>query len=334
MLPRFARFTRLLTATIAVLCVLAGTAATADATCGSKLCVEMTRSPAAASGITSITRGGIVTYRVSVTSNGTSTASKTTLRLTLPPGASLLRVEGPRSCSGAVGGVVTCSLGSVKPSDTPLVFTFDVQMLSAADNATTTASLTYDARASDTGNNPNDPTVETFSVSDQIDVDVIDGQAVSAVPRGLSVALDTDADASGPTGTDKRTAKFTLFAFGFFTTAAINDSVEDPGFVCPAKLKCPTGGWTDVTAPGPSGVPDPFAFPSSFQVELNYDASTVPNGLTEKSYVMLHLTNAGVLQQISRSCSSNPPPCLKDVDLQSNGDLTAIALTTGNHRYR
>jgi hypothetical protein len=344
MLPSFARCTRLLTATIAVLGVLAGAAASAQAqpTCpvGGKLCLETTHSPDTAF----VTQGSVVTYRVVVSNIGTATATKVSLRFeieptrepTLPRRATAI-LPLPAGCSVASAparNVITCSLGSVKPTGSnPIVRLFNVRMPATAATISSVASLSYDARASDTGNDPTDPTPESFSdIPEDVDVKVVDGQAVSAVPDGVPLELNTDPDGSGATGDDLRTAVFRLTPHGFSTTAVINDLVPDQSFVCPEKLKCPTGGWTDATIPGP---PNPLAFFDLFQVELNYDAATVPKGLTEKSYVMLHLTNAGVLEQISQRCSSsNPPPCLQEVELQQNGDLKAVALATGNHRFR
>jgi hypothetical protein len=359
MLPRFTRSIRLSTALIVTLGALACTAGSAQAipTCppGGKLCLETTHSPDTNSPDTPfVTQDSVVTYKVVVSNIGTATATKVTLRFALdiapPPNPPVpnpsRRVAAvpplPDGCSvpsAPAPNVITCSLGSVKPTGSnPREFLFNVRMpsraaLLPATSATiwSVASLTYDARASDSGNNPNDPTPETFSdAAEDVDVSVVEGLATSAVPRGVPIELSTDPDGSGPTDQDKRTAKFTLLANLFSTTAVIDDEVDDASFECPEKLKCPDGGWTDATIPA---FGNPFA---QFLVELNYDALTVPPGLTEKAYEMLHVDDLGNLEHISRRCtSSNPaPPCLVDVDLQKNGDLKAVAKVFGNHRFR
>jgi uncharacterized repeat protein (TIGR01451 family) len=340
MLPSFARCTRLLTATIAALAVLAGAAASADAapTCGNKLCLETTHTPDS----DFIIPNGYLNYRVDITNPGTATATKVVLTFTLDSRATL--VSSPAGCTQPPATVVTCPIGSVKPTrGTPLTFTFVAQMPStetAADAPiSSTASITADARASDKGNNPNDPTTETFSdAPEEVAVDLRQGVSASAVPDGVQVTLDTDPNGTGATNTDKRTAKFRLFPIGFATTATVTDEVQDAGFVCPAKLKCPTGGWTESFIPGAKGLTDPFVFPSVMEIELVYDVSTLPSGLSRNSYVLLHDDdyNASTknYEQISRSCDSNPAPCLEDVFFNADGDLVVTALVTGNWRYR
>jgi uncharacterized repeat protein (TIGR01451 family) len=348
---RLTRLTRLMTATILALAAFAAVAGSAqatteDPTCGNKLCLATTHEPAS----DFVVPNGYLRYRVDVTNPGTSTATKVTLTFTLDQRVTL--VSSPAGCTQPTPTqppppLITCFLGSVKPTapGKPLTFRFLVQVPpdetrvgpdgKFIDPLSSTASISADARRNDTGNDPGDPTAEDFSdFPEVVAVDLREGQSASFIPADVPLTLDTDPDGSGATGSDTRTAKFKIFASGFSTTAVINDQVEDAGFVCPEKLKCPGGGWTQASIPGPLGTLNPFAFPSSLEVELHYDATTVPNGLTEKSYVMLHLTDAGVLERISEPCSSDPPPCLKDVDLQSNGDLIASALVTENIRYR
>lgn len=345
MLPRSSRFTRLSIALIAALAAFAGAAGSAQGVvtgepCGNKLCLEMTRSPSDDLS-TFVTRSGYVTYTLKVTSSANSTATKTKLRLDLPTGATVPPSPPlPSNCAletvaGKFG--ITCTLGSVKPSDPPPPFTFNVQLNALAANAVTTATLSYDARNSDTGNTGGDPTLETVILTDGVEVQNNDGQARSAIPKGIEVKLNTDAAGQGPTADNVRTAFFTLKALNFATTALIKDQVGDLGFVCPEKLRCPGGGWTEASVPGPLGSINPFVFPNVFLVELRYDATTVPSGLTEKNYVMFHMDDDGTLdppEGISRPCSKNPAPCLVDVDLLKNGDLIAIALGTENIRYR
>jgi hypothetical protein len=214
-------------------------------------------------------------------------------------------------------------------------------MPGAAAITSSTARVSADARASDNGNNPNDPTDEDFpDAPELVEVRVVDGAGISAVPNRVDVPLDTDADGSGATGTDKRTAKFTLFADGFSTTANIRDSVEDT-FVCPQGLKCPGGGWTEAVIPGPGNNPfAPFMPPSRMDIELVYDVSTLGNGFNLSQYALLHdldydasTTN---YEQITQLCGPNPvPPCLRQKPmLLPNGDLLVKALVQGNWRFR
>jgi uncharacterized repeat protein (TIGR01451 family) len=345
MLPLLARPTRLMTITLAAFAALActaGSAAAADPeppTCGNKLCLETTHEPAT----DFVVPDGYIGYRVDVTNPGTSTATKVTLTFSLDSRATL--VSSPSGCSQPPAILITCSLGSVKPTgDTPLVFRFLVKAPAsptpAADPLSSTASISADARRNDTGNNPDDPTTEAFSDAPEVvSVELREDEAASVVPQGLELTLNTDPDQSGATGTDRRTAKFKLFAFDFSTTAVIDDEVEDPGFVCPDKLRCPGGGWTESFIPGRNGLTDPFVGKSSMEIELRYDVSTIPNGLTTKNYVLLHDADYNpttkAYEQVSASCGSNPkPPCLKSVVEQADGDFVVTALVTGNWRWR
>jgi uncharacterized repeat protein (TIGR01451 family) len=340
MLFSSARATRLATATIAALAALAGAAgsANADPICGNKLCLETTNSPAQVF----VTQNSVITYRVAVTNPGTATATKVVLRFQLDSRVTLVSAP-PTGCSQpSAANLITCTIGSVKPTGaSPLVFEFSVRMPGTASFTSSRASISADARASDKGNNPNDPTLEEFSDAPEvIEVRVVDGQGISAIPNGINVPLDTDADGLGATGTDKRTAKFTLFASGFSTTATIDDSVED-NFVCPQGLKCPGGGWTQAVIPGPANNPfAPFLPPSSLDIELLYDVTTLPQGFGLNRYALLHdldydasTTN---YEQITQLCGPNPvPPCLRAQPmLLPNGDLLVKALVQGNWRYR
>jgi uncharacterized repeat protein (TIGR01451 family) len=346
MLPSSLRFTRLSIALIATLAALAGTAGSAQAaapcpagfTPGNKLCLATTHSPDTAF----VTQNSVVTYRVEVVNPGTATATKVTLRFALDPSATLVSTP-PRGCSQpSPTNVITCDLGSVKPTgSSPRVFLFSARMPGAAEITSSQASISADARSSDSGNNPNDPTAEDFSDAPElVEVRVVDGQGISAVPDGISVPLDTDADGSGANGIDNRTAKFTLLAIGFSTTATITDSVADSNFVCPQGLKCMGGGWTESFIPGPAGLNDPFTLPSRMEIELRYDATTIPNGLTPQKYVLLHdldydptTTN---YEQIAQVCGANPkPPCLLGQPvILPDGDWLVRALVTGNWRFR
>jgi uncharacterized repeat protein (TIGR01451 family) len=343
MLPSAARFTRLSAATIAALVVIAAAAVSAQAvpTCGNKLCLETTHSPGPPD-FPFVTQSSVVTYRVVVSNPGTATATKVTLRFALDPGATLVSTP-PSGCSQpSSSNVISCSLGSVKPTGTsPLVFEFSARMPAVATLTSSTASISADARQNDKQGNPNDPTEEDFSDDPEVvDVRVVEGQAISGVPNGITVPLNTDTDGSGANGVDRRTAKFTLVAIGFSTTAAINDSVDDSNFVCPQGLKCMGGGWTESFIPGPGGLLDPFVVPSRMEIELRYDATTIPPGMTPQKYVLLHdldyLASTTNYEQISQLCGANPtPPCLigRPVVLP-DGDFLVRALVKGNWRYR
>ena len=361
MLPRLSRFTRLSIALTATVAAVAGTAGSAHAaapcppgfSAGNKLCLDTNH--VQPPGTTFVTQNSVVTYRVLVANPGTATATKVILTFTLDttnptPGQRRMTALTPlpSGCSAPAAApapnVITCSLGSVKPTgSTPREFLFNVQMPASAAIVSSQARLSADARASDSGNNPNDPTVEDFTDDPEVvDVRVADGLAISGVPNGLTVPLDTDPDGSGATDTDKRTAKFTLVPVGFSTTANIVDSVEDANFVCPQGLKCPGGGWTQADIPGPQNNPfAPFLPPSRMDLELLYDASTLGNGFNLNQYELLHDLdhNAATTdyEHITELCAArNPtPPCLREnPKLLPNGDLLVKALVQGNWRFR
>jgi hypothetical protein len=354
---RLTRLARLMTATIlalAALAAVAGSANAQDPTCGNKLCLQTTHSPDSDLPADDfVSQNSVVTYRVEVTNPGTATATKVTLRFELDrnnPNPAMRRLTAvtplPAGCTepapAPAPNVITCSVGSVKPTgDTPIVFLFNVRTPATAALTSSVASITADARASDKGNNPNDPTVEDFEdVPEPVEVRLVDGRSVSAVPNGVTAALDTDADGSGANGIDTRTAKFTLFPVGFSTTANIKDSVGDT-FVCPQGLKCPGGGWTEAVIPGPLNDPfAPFVPPSRMDIELVYDVTTLGQGFNLNQYALLHDLDYDAsttdYEQITQLCGSNPvPPCLRQKPmLLPNGDLLVKALVQGNWRYR
>jgi uncharacterized repeat protein (TIGR01451 family) len=337
MLPRLARPTRLMMATIAAFAALAGAGGSANAapTCGNKLCLETTHEPDS----DFVIPGGYIRYRVDVTNQGTATATKVTLTFRLDAQTTLQ--SSPAGCTQPPATVITCLLGSVKPTPIgrPITFRFLVQAPNSEVSTSALASLSADARQNDKQGNPNDPTEEDFDDAPEVvAIDSRQGLSASVIPEDVEVTLDTDTDRTGATATDKRTAKFVLFADGFSTTAVVNDQVEDT-FVCPARLRCPSGGWTEAVIPGPTGLFAPFAPPSRMELELRYDATTL-NGVTPSKYVLLHdldydasTTN---YEQISDLCGSNPhPPCLRGRPvLLPDGDLLVKAFVTGNWRFR
>jgi len=311
------------------------TATSSANTCGSKLCLDITHSPA---DVSFVSPGSLVTYTVTVSNPGTSTATKVALRDTLDPRTTLVSTL-PSGCSIA-SNVITCTLDSVKPTGSaPRIFRFTVAMPASAAVTSNTASISSDARSNDTGNNPNDPTVEAFSDSPEVvEVRVVEDLANSAVPDGIRLKLNTDYDGAGATAADPQTAKFDLLASGFSTTAIVDDDVPDAGFVCPSGLKCPTGGWVESFVPGPLGLFDPFKPPSEFKIEIRHDSTEIPSGLTRQKYVLLHDKDYDAstkdYEQIKRSCKSNPPPCLDDVQVLADGDFLITAQVTGNWRFR
>jgi uncharacterized repeat protein (TIGR01451 family) len=319
-------------------CAFAWFTATSSAqTCGAKLCLDISHSPA---NVTFVSPNSLVTYTVTVTNPGTSTATKVVVRDQLAAGTTLVSTP-PSGCSApSTTGLITCSLGSVKPTGSnPVKLTFTVSMPALATSTSNVASLSSDARASDSGNNPNDPTVESFSdVPEVIDVRATEDLANSDLPNGFRLRLNTDYDNTGATLADPQTAKFNLLPIGFSTTAVVDDDVADSGFVCPTGLKCPTGGWVEATVPGPLGLLDPFRPPSEFRIEIRHDASQIPTGLTENKYVLLHDLDYNPAtknyEQIKRRCSSNLPPCLDDVKKQADGDFLITAQVNGNWRFR
>jgi uncharacterized repeat protein (TIGR01451 family) len=357
MLPSSARFTRLLTATIAALAALTAGAGSAQAaapcpegfTAGNKLCLATTHEPAG----DFVIPNGYIRYRVDLTNPGPATATKVALTFTLDTQTTLK--SAPAGCTQPSVPpqppvtVITCSLGSVKPTGTsPVTLRFLVQAPSFETSTSAVARVSADARQNDKQENPEnpDPTDEDFAdIPEVVTVDSRQGLSASFVPADTEVTLDTDTDDTGATLTDKRTAVFVLFANGFSTTATVNDNVEDT-FVCPQGLKCPSGGWTEAVIPGPPSTKppfdpllQPFLPPSRMELELRYDSTTL-NGVKPNSYVLIHDldydASTTTYELIETLCGSNPkPPCLRGRPvLLPDGDLLVKAFVTGNWRYR
>jgi uncharacterized repeat protein (TIGR01451 family) len=323
---------------VTIVCALTWFTATSAAACGSKLCLEISHSPA---NVSFVAPNSFVTYTVTVSNPGPTTATKVVLTDRLDPATRAVVSTLPSGCTASSDLItITCSLGSVKPTGSaPRTLRFTAQMPASAAHTENVASISYDARANDKQDNPNDPTNESFSLPpDVIEVKAIEDIANSDLPNGLRLTLNTDYDNTGATLQDPQTAKFTLLnriPNGFSTTAVVDDDVPDAGFVCPTGLKCPTGGWVQAVVPGPLGLLDPFAPPSEFKIEIRHDASQIPSGLTESKYVLLHDNPAlPAYEQISRRCSSNAPPCIDDVKKLAGGDFVITATVTGNFRWR
>ena len=340
MLSSSGRLTRFSIALIATLAALAGTAGSAQAaapcdegfTSGNKLCLATTHEPAG----NFVIPDGYIRYTVHVANPGPATATKATLTFTLDTHTTLEpTVPLPQGCTRTAPSVsptvVTCSLGSIKPTGAqPITRSFVVKAPGFETSTSAVARISADARQSDKQDNPNDPTSEDFADAPEVvAVDLVNGQSASFIPQNKEVTLDTDPNHQGATPGNPQSAVFTLFASSFSTAAVIQDEDDAPAFECPKTLKCPSAGWVRASIPGL------FTFPSSMLIELHYDATAFKDGITESGYVMFHLKdNATTAEPISRPCSKNPPPCLVDVDIDKNGDLTAIAKGTENSRYR
>lgn len=321
---------------VTIICALAWFAGTGSAqeVCGSKLCLDISHASAGSS----VSPNSLVTYTLTVRNPGPNTATKVVVTDRLDPATTAVVSTLPAGCTSSADlTTVTCPLGSVKPTGSkPITLTFTVRMPSSSARTENVASISYDARENDKQENPKDPTNEAFSLPpDVIEVQAIEDIANSFLPKGVRLALDTDYDGTGATVDDPQTAKFTLLANGFSTSALVDDDVPDPGFVCPNGLKCTTGGWVQAAVPGPPGLANPFAPPNEFKIEIRHDASQIPPGLTESKYVLLHDNPAlPAYEQIKRRCSSNPPPCLDDVTKLADGDFLIKAQVTGNFRWR
>ena len=201
-----------------------------------------------------------------------------------------------------------------------------------------TAGLSSDARASDTGNNPKDPTVETFTDAPEVvEVKVIEDLANSAVPDGIRLKLNTDYDGrvrrERSADREVRPARERLLDYG-----DCRRRCPGRGVVCPSGLKCPSGGWVESFVPGPLGLLDPFKPPSEFKIEIRHDSTEIPPGLTRQKYDLLHDkdydSSTKDYEQIKRTCKANPPPCLDSVQVLADGDFLVTAQVTGNWRFR
>jgi hypothetical protein len=338
MLPSSLRFTRLSLALIAALASLGGAAASAEAApaCGKKLCLELSPEP----DTNLVIPNGNLIYRADVTvpAGGTSTATKATLTLELDPNVRLVTFDD--RCTQPPADLITCDLGSVKPSDTPLTLRFFVRMPSGG-TTHSVATLTSDARANDTGTDDGDPTPETVTEGQDVSVGVQQGHSASAVHRNEKITLDTDPSGTGATDQDVQTARFTILAKDFFTSAAVDDNVQDSAFECPSGFFCPGGGWVQAVIPGPAFDPfGPFIGDNSINLDIRDDASLIPRGLTTSNYVLIHDRDYNdplhplALEFITRSCKRNPPPCLNKVEKLRDGDFHINAQVTGNWRYR
>ena len=157
------------------------TATSSANTCGSKLCLDITHSPA---NVSFVSPGSLVTYTVTVSNPGPSTATKVTMRDALDPRTTLVLDPPERLQCRLERDHVLARFGEAD-GQCARVFRFTVAMPASAGVTSNTASLSSDARANDNGNNPNDPTVETFSDAPEVvEVKVVEGLANSAVPEG------------------------------------------------------------------------------------------------------------------------------------------------------
>jgi hypothetical protein len=312
------RIARLLALTALTLVVLslpsAARAATTQHVCSDtdRVCVDVTALDAA------VSAGGWTRYEVTLSNNGPSAITNAAVDLTAENGTPVA----PSSCLLA-GAVADCALGQVPAGDsrtiTGVVFhagSTDLDPATGLVQRIDTVASYYNG-ASDPDPGRQDTirvTTDTAAPSD--------GTAVSWIPQDTAARLATV--------DSLQTITAHIPPQSNAITAQLGKDLATP-FTCPKGEVCRGGGWLTAVVP--------FAYtdaPLGFR--LHWDAALVAKRQTVRNFVVWHLSDLGVLEQISRKCSSPTPPpaelpCLTDISVGTGG-ADATLLTTHNGRMR
>jgi hypothetical protein len=304
-MPRILRLTLL--AALSVLGVLA-TSAHAAATCSDKNVCLTTTSPDA-----TVSAGGWTRYEAVLENRSTSTLTHATITFTASNGTPAAPL--PAGCSAA-GSVLTCNVGTIAGNSTARV-TDVVFKAGATAGQTVTTVAGFNNGTSDPDPGRQD-TITTSTVATAPPT----GTALSWIPGGAVADLGT---------TDpSQTIAVHIPAQKDPITAQLGKDLLTP-FTCPKGAVCRGGGWLTATVP--------FAYSNdALQFRLHWSPGLVSKKQTAKNFVVWHLSDSGVLEQISRKCpSANPTaaqlPCIGNVTVGPNG-ADATLFTTHNGRMR
>jgi uncharacterized repeat protein (TIGR01451 family) len=313
-MPATARRLRPLAAMLVMtLLAFAATAAGASATsspCGptdpARVCVLNVGTPGTVSPWT-VDFPTFVSYTVTVKNRASSTATHAALSDALPVGTNLTSVTTDTGLCTSGLTVVNCAFGSLASGVTATV-TILVEAPQVEGTVTNTATVSFDEGPADTPANPGKQ--DTVTAAEP--TTVVAGAAVSLVPSGVEVRIDTSpTHAASATPADRTIGKALVPASQHDpVTASLNE--EPAAISCPKNQICRSGDWVHAVIPGTFSAPDELRF------ELHWSKLLVPKQQTVKNLAVLHAACAvGCLPVVvSRRCSASDPvitECLSDV---------------------
>jgi uncharacterized protein DUF11 len=285
-------------------------AAHADGKCTStiRVCLEVT------SPDTTVSAGGWTRYSVTLSNNGPNQITHASITMTAANGTPYAPL--PASCS-ASGSALTCDAGTVASGGPPVTLTDVVFAAGSQPGQTLTTVASFDNGASD----PDPGRQDTLPVSTVASAPAA-GSAITWVPANAGADLATVDPA--------QTISAHLPPQSSAITAQLGKDAN-PKFACPKSQVCRLGDWDTASVP--------FAFAGvALQFRLHWAPALVSKKQTVKNFVVYHLNDNGVLEQISRTCSSPAPslvelPCLGGVKVGAGG-ADATLFTTHNGRMR
>jgi uncharacterized repeat protein (TIGR01451 family) len=304
-------------ATLAVFAVAApGASAEQCSTSGPRVCVNVVSDPAPPVTVSPSTAAfpTFISYAVSISNEGTNTATHVTLSDALPVGSTFVSASPSLGTCANITGAVECSFGPLKSGAT-VTATILVNAPGSSGTVTNTATVSFDEGFSDSPFP--DPKQDKVTASAVTDVEGDVGTAKSLVPSGQAVGLDTDpthADVATPQ--DKNIGQARVPASVHAPFIATLEEVT-ARFQCPMKVICRDGAWLHADIPG-TFEPDPLVF------TIHWNRGLVPKQQTTDNLAVLHTDcivacpKKPVIEVISKRCSSPDPapselPCLSDV---------------------
>jgi uncharacterized repeat protein (TIGR01451 family) len=309
---RLLRVAALMVMTLLAFAATAAGASAASSPCGltdpARICVGVAGSPGTVSP-SRVDFPTFVSYTVTVKNRASSTATHAALSDSVPAGTKLTSVTTDTGICISGLTVVNCAFGSLASGVTATV-TIVVEAPGDEGTVANTATVSFDEGPADNPANPGKQ--DTVTVAEP--TTVVAGAAVSLVPSGVEVRIDTSpTHATSATPQDKTIGKALVPASNHGTiTASLNE--EPVSFACPKKQICRGGEWVHAVIPGT------FSAPDELQFELHWSKLLVPKQQTVKNLAVFHAKQLGdIPDAISARCSSLTPaqselPCLTGVN--------------------
>lgn len=303
--------------------VLSGGASALGATV---MAVDIVSSP------TLVTRGGPVSYVISVGNAGGTTVNHVTLEAVTPPGFTYKRALTTQGmCNAAPAVDPLCALGQYAPGPPSLVvLIFDT----AADAPLGDTTFTVTVKAGEGGTDrPHSAHLDTFTAEDVTQVlDVNDDRTIHyIVPEGDDITTGGifGATALSPTNPQGTLAVVPATPFGLPASVEEIGNAEDQ---CPAAFTDECFGQTSAISIGNGIILSPYLI-----VQVRFDYSEAPHGLNDRKLGIIHwfdpYPDAGY-EEINAICSDATPaaeelPCrLPAQQMQDRDWLVTIYMTS------
>src|SRR5207302_500542 len=162
-----------------------------------------------------VTAGGTLTYTLSVSNAGPSTAANVSVSDTLPAGVTFVSATGSGWTCSQAGGVVTCTRASLAPGAAPAI-TIVVTAPSEGGTITNTATVSSSTNDANTGNNT---ATETTTVTASADLSITKSDSPDPVVAGGTLTYTLSVSNGGPSTAANVSVSDTLPAGVTFVSA-------------------------------------------------------------------------------------------------------------------